>query len=1548
MPFKIIDKPQKKSPAMQFRIIDKPQDLSPDVTQPTSQNVGLLHDIGQSFTGFGTDIKAAAKGVSSGFYHQAENLFMVFDKAADKISKLTGTEKGGAFESVKNMAHKASIVTAPNQSEMRKGFVAAINRAVAGAALTIPEYMVVGALMGPTAGFAFLEALSEADKGTKATVTAAIKGGTMGEILKAADLLTLPQKIGTVGGVFGVSAAASGAPPEEIAASALTGAGLAALGGGGDVTFKGAVKERFAEVHNKRIQKDFAELNRLIENARKIEAESAITDVKIESKELPPKTQQTQGLTKEVIPPQEVTFAEKTQPPEKQKLKDKVRPALELDASESTTKPVKKKTRKTRKTKKKAKPVTVTETPPVDNLKAVEDYQNTQVSSAADRVAEISDFIENVPKTLKKIKAKDEEAAKFADKVFETYSIEYQQTNNHLDSIEKIASNISPEDYYLLADLNKRINKGEFAPKNRGTAQEQAAKLQELGIAERLPIVERALDLAVGDPQVMANIKKHDVNIWKGLKKIDKKVNLEFKKSKDVVDAIGKVAARLTEDEIAFLDNLTIDIAKIKDAVTDFELFGLTPKDRQRFAESLNKPVRKTGIPTKQKKQLTQKRKFDPEKHSITQFVRLEGGISSQREALKGEVRRFSIKEGFNLINNKTGKTFDQLRERAQEEGFLKEGDSINELIDLLEQDKNAIQSKTTQGRVFSKQKQNVDDLFTQAEEDYYRNYGGVTVDFLGTQGAYEKAVDEITAFLKKRGYLKTAGEYTDKDMKQFVINELLQTPRDLGRSHPEMKAIVDVQDERDVFRNQKQDELYQDTKDYWDLSQHERKRVGRALIKGDQARKVYDDGELASMGLDRSEINAYKSVRKTFDKIRDELVFQMHEVGIPKEEIDLFVKDRTGYFPHKRYGEWGVRVTVEGLKQPIQVQMVERKGLVSAKRRARLLKNEIENGLKDKEGVTVNVIKWNQIPDEYFNDLPSGKHFESIINEIRGLDINVAAAVERILQNQRMARGFGKQFIKRENIAGYSKDTDRVMGDYFNGYAGYVSKHQASIDMFKALAEINPQEQPNLYKAASNYVHYVLSNLSPEYQKLRTGLFYYYLGLNPKSALTNATQNWVTAMPLLSDYSGKSGSMQIIKASRDWARNKVTPTERTMLDLLWKEGVTKDLMTGELMGKKGNIFAEHVGNKASQAMRYMFGHVETYNRESTALAFFRAARAKGLDKESALSVAREGVKDSHFVYGKGNRPVVGRGRLAPLLTFRQFSINYVEFLKNRVKNRQYAAFAKSIGMLLAFSGMTGLPFWKTANSVYNWYTGEDTEIQTREAIQNSSKKLLGKDYAKTSQAIERAVTRGLPAAIFGIDMSGSVGMGDVLPAPTLEQWIGVLGDLPRRIYNVSRGIKSGQYLRAVEDLSPEFLRNPLSAVRLSFKGMYTRGGSPIRDENFGVVKFTPLQAGKKFIGLQPIEASERWKIHESITNKDKRIQKAKSVWLDALMVSLNNKDNDLFESLLNELQEVNKDKRIEDKILVHQQDIINRVMGKRTKTQDIRYKKKLEELFLK
>ena len=129
---------------------------------------------------------------------------------------------------------------------------------------------------------------------------------------------------------------------------------------------------------------------------------------------------------------------------------------------------------------------------------------------------------------------------------------------------------------------------------------------------------------------------------------------------------------------------------------------------------------------------------------TLADFIRDSGGISAKDEHMQGEVRdKFSIKEGYNLINNKTGKTLDLLAEAAWEAGYFAERPSVTEFLDALGEDVDA-RTSGTGSAVFAREDLDAA-MESQLDEEYRRYLGAQGEEF--EQSAYHGTPHKFDKF---------------------------------------------------------------------------------------------------------------------------------------------------------------------------------------------------------------------------------------------------------------------------------------------------------------------------------------------------------------------------------------------------------------------------------------------------------------------------------------------------------------------------------------------------------------------------------------------------------------------------------------------------------------------------------------------------------------------------------------------------------------------------------------------------------------------------------
>ena len=162
---------------------------------------------------------------------------------------------------------------------------------------------------------------------------------------------------------------------------------------------------------------------------------------------------------------------------------------------------------------------------------------------------------------------------------------------------------------------------------------------------------------------------------------------------------------------------------------------------------------------------------------TLADFIRDSGGISAKDEHLQGELRdRFSIKEGYNLINNKSGKTLDLLAEAAWEAGYFSERPTPAEFLDALGEDVDARTSDTGQA-VFARQ--DIDAAMeAQLDEEYKRyleaqgeEFEQGTPDDAQLDAAFAKVVADV--WTGKRG--KRDGRLKDIPINVMATPDILR-----------------------------------------------------------------------------------------------------------------------------------------------------------------------------------------------------------------------------------------------------------------------------------------------------------------------------------------------------------------------------------------------------------------------------------------------------------------------------------------------------------------------------------------------------------------------------------------------------------------------------------------------------------------------------------------------------------------------------------------------------------------------------------------------------
>lgn len=786
-------------------------------------------------------------------------------------------------------------------------------------------------------------------------------------------------------------------------------------------------------------------------------------------------------------------------------------------------------------------------------------------------------------------------------------------------------------------------------------------------------------------------------------------------------------------------------------------------------------------------------------------------------------------------------------------------------------------------------------------------------IDFI-PQEPTEEQVGFIRDFFHKIGVKDKSGfePLADKDFVDFF--KFLQMPEDIRRTFPQFDPVYQVQRAREVEKANLDNTFAEITKPYFELSDKNRKKVDAVLFEADRnPAKAFGPKTLGKLGLDEIQQKAFFSIREGLDTSKNLLIDRMKDFGVKKETIAEFEATLQNYIPHKWYGNWAVVARekfVEKEKAPSKKQVAkEARAFLAGEPipEAEKVKKEIKHprtifmtatGFTDRfterdrvkklyPDADVILLKRKKIPFEAFQQAPPfavQKMLDLAVEKAETTE-EVAASMREALSDLFKSKGFGMHFIRRKNIPGYTEDLKRPLAEYFAGFSGYISKTEAVKAFPDAMREIHPQRTPNLYKYALDYIKYVTGD-PLEFANAKRGMYFYYLFGNIKSASLNMTQNITLGWPILSRNTNYALPKLLQAMARTAVPKLLGQKEKSFIKDLEKAGYLQPQLSQEISGISGNPILQQVKSKTGKllSMADVFRLMESFNRRSMAVALYDAGIRD-------IKQAGEFIDEAHFHYSKGNRPALARGYISPIMVFRSWNINYMLWLKNQIKEKEVGAFARSVSALLFFGGVAALPGWEALKFAWRKIFGTDPEAEARDT--------MGRYWGQI-------VMKGAPTAL-GVSFTGSVGMADIIPTD-LKSMGGVFADIPDRVGKVSRDIKSKQYGRALEDASPEFLRNPLSAYRLYKDGALSRSGRTILDLETGKpLKISGLDATKKALGFQPSKLAEQWDLSETLDFfTTERLQK-KQNWADRYWLGFLNKDLDAMEEVVGEMVRYNK-----------------------------------------
>lgn len=283
-------------------------------------------------------------------------------------------------------------------------------------------------------------------------------------------------------------------------------------------------------------------------------------------------------------------------------------------------------------------------------------------------------------------------------------------------------------------------------------------------------------------------------------------------------------------------------------------------------------------------------------------------------------------------------------------------------------------------------------------------------------------------------------------------------------------------------------------------------------------------------------------------------------------------------------------------------------------------------------------------------------RDYKEVMNEY------VDGAMRKIFLDQYMP--FAKNLIEQEpNMA-----LKQYAFDYVTAQRGALGAKRR-IYLNESIAQLFPNPEAG-YKGVANAVDY-----ATRFQYLtKIGLSWF------RFPFVNATQPLLTTYPMVGGKNLILGYLEAFSNPKIWKEAKD-------VGVIFEADLRKGLT--EAIGAGTKLF------KAEKMLSWPAQFSEQINRVVSYAAGKIQGKERGLIGEALTDHAINLVNRTQFLYHKEGLPLImsasPAGRL--IFQFRTFTANYVNFLTQLVRNKQYPELARAMGSLMTLAGSSAIPF---------------------------------------------------------------------------------------------------------------------------------------------------------------------------------------------------------------------------------------------------------------
>lgn len=798
-----------------------------------------------------------------------------------------------------------------------------------------------------------------------------------------------------------------------------------------------------------------------------------------------------------------------------------------------------------------------------------------------------------------------------------------------------------------------------------------------------------------------------------------------------------------------------------------------------------------------------------------------------------------------------------------------------------------------------------------------------------------------------------------------------------MTRVHPD-KPLA----EQDRFQNLKNEQTRLRSSKSGDNKEESASRLARVSAELDAMRDNYNDLHSHWMKLSPEAKELWHDTEKwyknSYADLKEALIQRINDVGGDqnaalisrvREQFERALKDGP-YFPLARFGKYVVTARKDG--DYIREHFETRSAALAA------LEAYTKEGYQAAQSVKA---KENGKNDDSAHSL--GKEILDLLNKSEDGNLNKEQLTDQIWQMMLELMpdsSYARHFIRRRRVKGASHDARRAFANSAFHFAHHISKIEYGHKMQAVLDDMGNEidaamkgdysgVQPDNLETAQRMLdelkmrHEMTMNPSGDgFGNALTGTGYVFnMAANPSSAIINMTQTALVALPQLAARYGWKNAMKAMgTATVDYFRsadkrfkwfgkgsswldrdawlsmsrsNRLGADELELMKRLNEDGVISITQASSLAqraetGTKDKIHFNKALDMSILIGGQLFHNVEVANREVTALAAYRLAKAAAgghIDPAQAYKVASNAVYDAHFDYSSANRPrwmrqswqkVVLQFKMYAQHMFYTLGRSFAQSFKGETPEIRRQAQKEFMGYMLMHTlaaGVTGLPyvvqviFGAAAQGIHAAVSDDDTPWDPEVALKNWLTDELG-GFAST------AITDGVVNAL-GIDLHSRVGIQDLLwrspPEGTegkdlyvyyMEQMLGpTIGGIGLNFASGYDKMAKGDWLGGIQTVTPAAVKNLVKTYAEATRGVTTSSGEEVVPAD----EFTHFELAAQAFGFSPSRIGLAYDARSAVKNVQSELSNRRAQLLQRYFANAMRGDDN--EGVLDDIQAYNR-----------------------------------------